>query len=120
MSSDTTADNPLSTATGSPLSDGLTQAEAARLLSKTGTNEVASEVEHPLRQALKHFWAPVPWMLEITILLQLAAGERLEAAMVAILLFINVGLGLLQDAGFTKSRTRISVSRGHRWSAPPG
>ena len=124
MSSDTTANNPLSTAIGSPLPDGLTQAEAARLLSQTGTNEVASEEEHPLRRAIKHFWAPVPWMLEITIILQLAAGERLEAAMVAMLLFINVGLGIVQEgrasATLSLLRQRLApkarVRRDGAWS----
>jgi H+-transporting ATPase len=53
--------------------------------------------EHPLRRALRHFWAPVPWMLEATVALQLAAGERLEAAMVAALLLINVALAIVQE-----------------------
>jgi H+-transporting ATPase len=36
-------------------------------------------------------------MLEITILLQLVAGERVEAAMVAALLLINVALAIVQE-----------------------
>ncbi|NEI74827.1 HAD-IC family P-type ATPase [Rhizobium lusitanum] len=98
MSSDTTVQNPLSPGAGSDvLPAGLSQDEAARRLSQVGANEVASEEEHPLRRMLLHFWSPVPWMLEITVVLQLAAGERLEAAMVALLLLINVGLGILQE-----------------------
>ena len=76
---------------------GLSAAEAARRLGESGPNEMAEVREHPLRRALHHFWAPVPWMLEVTILLQLISGEWLEAAMVAALLLINVVLAIMQE-----------------------
>lgn len=106
------------------LPSGLSQAEAARRLSQTGPNEVASEDEHPLRRALRHFWSPVPWMLEITIVLQLAAGERLEAGMVGALLLINVLLGIVQEgrasATLNLLRQRLApkarVRRDKAWS----
>jgi hypothetical protein len=34
---------------------------------------------HPLRQVAHYFWAPVPWMLEAMVALQIAIGEHLEA-----------------------------------------
>ncbi|HEY0315149.1 MAG TPA: HAD-IC family P-type ATPase [Sphingomonas sp.] len=80
-----------------PAPTGLTTAEALALLAGGGPNEVAAAEEHPLYRALRHFWSPVPWMLEITVVLQLAAGERLEAIMVGVLLLINVLLGLVQE-----------------------
>jgi H+-transporting ATPase len=76
---------------------GLSSAEAARRLADTGPNEVASTDERPLRRMLHHFWSPVPWMLEATIILQLAAGERVEAAMVGVLLLTNVLVGIIQE-----------------------
>ena len=82
---------------GRGVAAGLSQAEAARRLAQTGPNEVAGREERPALRVLKHFWSPVPWMLEITIILQLAAGESVEAAMVGALLVINVVLGLLQE-----------------------
>ena len=45
----------------------------------------------------RHFWAPIPWMLETTIALQVATGERLEASMIAALLLLNVALGVFQE-----------------------
>jgi len=53
--------------------------------------------ERPVYRALRHFWAPAPWMLEATILLQLASGERMEAAMVGALLMTNVALAIVQE-----------------------
>ncbi len=76
---------------------GLSTEEAARRLAQTGANDVPSQEERPFLRALGHFWSPVPWMLEITIGLQLAAGERLEACMVGALLLINVLLGIVQE-----------------------
>jgi H+-transporting ATPase len=71
-------------------SGGLTSAEAARRLAEFGPNAIVEERVHPLVQVARHFWAPVPWMLEAAIALQIAIGERLEAAMIAALLILNV------------------------------
>jgi Cation transporter/ATPase, N-terminus len=57
-----------------PVLAGLTSAEAARRLAEFGPNAVVEERVHPLVQAARHFWAPVPWMLETTIALQIAAA----------------------------------------------
>jgi len=49
---------------------------------------------------MRYFWAPVPWMLEATIALQIAIGERLEALMIAMLLILNA-------EGFEKRGCRL-------------
>ena len=76
------------------LPDGLTAAEASRRLAQFGPNAVAEPRMHPLWQVLRHFWSPVPWMLEATIALQLVIGERIEAAMIAALLVLDIALGV--------------------------
>lgn len=82
---------------GSASPVGLSGVEAARRLAEFGPNETTQTRQRPLRRALRHFWAPVPWMLEVTIVLQLVSGERLEAAMVATLLLVNVALAMVQE-----------------------
>ena len=49
------------------------------------------ETVHPLRSALSKFWTPVPWMLEAAIVLELALGKYVEAAVIAALLVFNAG-----------------------------
>jgi H+-transporting ATPase len=71
--------------------------EAARRLLEFGPNEVVEEQAHPVAQVARHFWAPVPWMLEAAIGLQIAIGEQLEAFMIATLLILNVALGVFQE-----------------------
>ncbi len=39
---------------------------------------------HPLAMALEKFWAPVPWMLEAAIVLELVLGKYVEAAIIAL------------------------------------
>jgi hypothetical protein len=39
---------------------------------------------HPLRRALTKFWAPVPWMLEAAIVLEVVLGKYVEAAIIAV------------------------------------
>lgn len=76
---------------------GLSSVEAARRLTEFGPNAVVEEQVRPLTRIARHFWAPVPWMLEATIALQVAVGERLEALLIAALLFLNVALGVFQE-----------------------
>jgi H+-transporting ATPase len=77
--------------------NGLTCDEAARRLAADGPNAVEDVVQNPLNRAFKKLWAPIPWMLEAAIALQLALGEYVEASAVAFLLLFNAGLGFLQE-----------------------
>ena len=103
---------------------GLTAAEAAARLAQHGRNEVAEDHEHIFARVARHFWAPVPWMLEATIVLQLVVGERLEATLIAALLIFNVTLGAFQEsranAALELLRQRLAlrarVRRDGRWT----
>jgi H+-transporting ATPase len=77
---------------------GLSSAEAVSRRAKFGPNAVVEEQVHPLKRLARHFWAPVPWMLEATIVLQIILGQRLTASMIAALLVFNVILGAFQES----------------------
>ena len=77
---------------------GLSSAQAASLRAEFGPNAVVEEQVHPLRRFARHFWAPVPWMLEATIGLQIILGEWLTASMIAALLLFNVQLAAFQES----------------------
>ncbi|MGB7540414.1 MAG: plasma-membrane proton-efflux P-type ATPase [Burkholderiales bacterium] len=76
---------------------GLTSDEAERRLAEFGPNAVTDEAPPRWRIFLAKFWAPVPWMLEAAILLQLGLGEYVEAAVVGALLLFNATLGFVQE-----------------------
>jgi H+-transporting ATPase len=77
---------------------GLSTLEVKSLRTEFGPNTVAEEDVHPIKRLAMHFWAPVPWMLEATIVLQIAIGQELTALMVALLLFLNVALSSFQES----------------------
>ena len=77
---------------------GLTSDEARRRLEKFGPNAMPDTSLHPLRMAIEKFWAPVPWMLEAAVVLELALGKYVEAAIIAVLLVFNAALGLFQES----------------------
>jgi H+-transporting ATPase len=93
--------------------DGLSSAEAARRLAKYGPNAVVEKQTSLLKRIASHFWAPVPWMLEATIVLQIAIGQRLTALMIALLLIVNVVLGVIQenraDAALALLKQKLSL-----------
>jgi H+-transporting ATPase len=106
---------------------GLTSKEAQRRLASNGTNVVQDSVEHPINRALKKLWAPVPWMLEAAVLLQLALGDYVEASAIALLLVFNACLGFFQEGRAQatlealKSRLAVtaSVRRDGVWKTLP-
>jgi H+-transporting ATPase len=55
--------------------NGLSSEQARSRLQKDGPNSMPDTALHPLRRALHKFWAPVPWMLEAAIVLELALGK---------------------------------------------
>src|ERR1700733_13678981 len=76
-------------ASGAEPPDGLTSQEAHRRLDQFGPNSMPDTSSHPARMAIEKLWAPVPWMLEAAIVLQLVLGEYVEAAIIAVLLLFN-------------------------------
>jgi H+-transporting ATPase len=113
---------------GTPASKpGLTNEEARNRLDKVGPNAMPDATTHPLRGALEKFWAPVPWMLEAAIVLEVLLGKYLEAGIIALLLVFNAGLGLLQESraqatlAALKSKLALnaSVKRDGVWKTVP-
>jgi H+-transporting ATPase len=47
--------------------------------------------------AIEKLWAPIPWMLEAAIVLQVVLGEYVEAGIIAALLLFNAALGFFQE-----------------------
>jgi H+-transporting ATPase len=106
---------------------GLTSDAARRQLAKFGPNAMPDTSVHPSRMALEKFWAPVPWMLEAAIVLELVLGKYVEASIIALLLVFNAALGLFQESraqatlAALKSRLALtaSVKRDGAWKTIP-
>lgn len=106
---------------------GLSTAEALRRGIEVGPNTVDEKPESAVWRAAHHLWAPVPWMLETAVALELSRGETLEAAMIGTLLLLNVILGLAQESRATSALRLLKqhlafktrVRRDGRWCDLP-
>jgi len=108
-------------------SGGLTSKEAESLLAKVGPNTMPAEGLHPVRRAIDKLWAPVPWMLEAAVVLELVLHKLTEAAIIAGLLVFNAAVGFFQEGkaqatlAALKSRLALnaSVQRDGAWKIVP-
>ncbi|MDQ2897611.1 MAG: cation-transporting P-type ATPase [Actinomycetota bacterium] len=55
---------------------GLTSAEAKQRLATYGPNEIAEKTVNPFLKLLTYFWGPIPWMIEIAVVLSGVCGCR--------------------------------------------
>ena len=108
-------------------SSGLTSDVASSRLQKDGKNAMPDTSAHPFRNALTKFWAPVPWLLEASIILQVVLHKYFEAAVIAGLLVFNAALAYFQEGraqatlSALKSRLALnaSVRRDGAWKTIP-
>ena len=106
---------------------GLTNEEARTRLAKDGPNAMPDTSAHPLRNALAKFWAPVPWLLEASVVLEIVLHKYYEAAVIAALLLFNAALAYFQESraqatlAALKSRLALnaSVHRDGEWKTVP-
>jgi len=106
---------------------GLSTEEAQGRLATYGPNEIREITPNPLVAFLRKFWAPVPWMLEATIGLELLLGHQAEAVIIAFLLAFNAAVSRVQEGRAGKAlallRNRLVVQarvlRDGEWQVRP-
>ncbi len=98
-----TADTPAADLKSAPLAevenrlgyspDGLSAANAVKRLEKYGPNEIAEHKTNPLLKFLSYFWGgPIPWMIEIAVVLSGAVGGHWpDFFIILVLLMANGG-----------------------------
>ena len=95
-------------------SGGLTSTEAHIRLERDGPNAMPDTSVHPFLNALTKFWAPVPWLLEAAVVLELVLDKYVEAAVIASLLIFNAALAYFQEgraqATLKALRTRLALN----------
>ena len=76
---------------------GLTQIEAQKRLQEFGPNAIPEQKTHAWLVFIHKMWAPVPWMLEASILLELILGKYIEAGVIGALVIFNALMSTLQE-----------------------
>ncbi len=106
---------------------GLSSVEAARRLFVNGPNAIPEVRANQLKGLILKFWAPVPWLLELTIVLELILGNYLPAGIFAVLLVFNSLLSAAQESraqgavDLLRQRLNVTarVARDGQWTQIP-
>ena len=107
--------------------EGLSQAEAAKRLEQFGPNEIAEEKANVFLKILSYFWGPIPWMIEVAVVLSGVVRHWPDFFIILTLLVANAAVGFFEEhqAGNAiealKARLAIKarVRRDGKWITPP-
>ena len=107
--------------------DGLSQTEAQKRLAQYGPNGVEQKKPSALLKFLKGFWGPIPWMIEIAVILSGVVQHWLDFFIILFLLLSNAVVGFWEEhqAGneiaALKAKLAINamVKRDGKWVTPP-
>ncbi|MCL4345366.1 MAG: plasma-membrane proton-efflux P-type ATPase [Candidatus Thermoplasmatota archaeon] len=77
--------------------NGISEAEAAERLRKYGLNAITEKKVNPVLKFALKFWAPVPWMLELTVILTYMFGKYLDMYVILFLLVFNAIVSYVQE-----------------------
>ncbi len=106
--------------------DGLSQPEAKKRLDQYGPNEIEEKKTNLILKFLSYFWGPIPWMIEIAIVLSAVAKHWPDFYIILVLLLTNALVGFWEEhtAGNAiealKARLAIKarVKRDGKWITP--
>ena len=106
--------------------DGLSQAEAAKRLAVDGPNEIAEKKTNALLKFLSYFWGPIPWMIEVAVILSGVVRHWPDFFIILLLLLANATIGFWEerqagdaiDALKAKLAINARVKRDGKWVTP--
>ncbi len=107
--------------------DGLRQAEAKKRLTKNGPNEIEEKKTNPLLKFLSYFWGPIPWMIEVAVILSGVVRHWPDFFIILFLLLTNAVVGFWEErqagnaiaALKAKLATQTQVKRDGQWVTLP-
>jgi H+-transporting ATPase len=106
--------------------DGLTQAEAQKRLTQYGPNEIEEKKTNAFLKFLSYFWGPIPWMIEVAVILSGVVGHWPDFFIILLLLLANAVVGFWEEreagnaiaALKSKLAIKARVKRDGKWVTP--
>ena len=77
--------------------EGLSGGEAAARLERYGPNALAEQQRSVVLEFLSHFWAPIPWMIELAVVLTALTGRWADFGIILALLLLNGVVGFWEE-----------------------
>jgi H+-transporting ATPase len=78
-------------------SEGLSQAQAIKRLDQYGYNEIPEEKTNPYLKFLSYFWGPIPWMIEVAVILSALVHHWTDFGIILVLLIMNSVVGFWEE-----------------------
>jgi H+-transporting ATPase len=106
--------------------NGLTQAEATKRLTQYGPNELIEKKTNALLKFLSYFWGPIPWMIEVAVILSGVVQHWPDFFIILLLLCANAVVGFWEErqagdaiaALKAKLAIKARVKRDGKWVNP--
>jgi H+-transporting ATPase len=103
--------------------DGLSQSEAEKRLIQYGANEIEEKKTNPFLKFITYFWGPIPWMIEVAVILSAIVQHWPDFFIILLLLFANAVIGFWEErqagnaiaALEAKLAIKARVKRGGEW-----
>ncbi len=103
---------------------GISENEAKRRIQQFGYNEIKEEKKNPLLDFLSRFWGPIPWLLEIAMIISFAVSHYLEGIIIFVLITANAIIGYIHSRNSQKAveliKGRLTINakalRDGKWS----
>ena len=106
--------------------DGLSQAEATTRLAQYGPNEIEEKKTNLFLKFLGYFWGPIPWMIEVAVILSGVVRHWPDFFIILLLLVANAVVGFWEErqagnaieALKAKLAVKARVKRDGKWVNP--
>jgi len=106
--------------------DGLSEAEAQKRLAQYGPNEIEEKKTNLLLKFLSYFWGPIPWMIEVAVILSAVVRHWPDFFIILLLLLANAVVGFWEEreagnaiaALKSKLAVKARVKRDGKWVTP--
>jgi H+-transporting ATPase len=108
-------------------SEGFNQAGIQRRLAQYGYNEISEKEVNPFLKFLTYFWGPIPWMVEVAVILSALVHHWPDFCIILVLLLANAGVGFWEESQAgnaiaalkAKLAPRARVRREGQWTSVP-
>ncbi|MGZ4944476.1 MAG: HAD-IC family P-type ATPase, partial [Halobacteriota archaeon] len=106
---------------------GLSTVDATKRLQDYGPNEIAEKRVNPLIKFLSYFWGPIPWMIEVAVVLSAVIQHYEDFFIILALLLLNAVVGFWEEnkaanaIGLLKRKLAVNarVLRDGAWATVP-
>lgn len=76
---------------------GLSSNDVEKRLLDYGPNEITEQKINPILKFLKYFWGPMPWLIEVAIILSALIQHWADSGIISVLLVLNAVVGFWQE-----------------------